>query len=65
MEIFLLDRYKYLDNQIDRLTEVKNKMNTRSQCSQTEENRPYKPYIYRGREIILAMTEVWWRQMKF
>ena len=33
-------------------------MNTRSQGRQNQQNRPYKPYINRGREIIPIVAEV-------
>ena len=43
------DEDKLMDNQIDRLEEVLEKMNTRPLGRQNQQNRLYKPYIHRGR----------------
>ena len=42
-------KYKLLDNQINRLGEVMDIMNTRPLGRQNHQNRPYKPYIHRER----------------
>ena len=42
-------KHQLLNNQIDRLTEVWDRMNTRSQCRHTQQPRPYKPYVHRGK----------------
>ena len=49
MQIVKFDEIKLLDNQIDRLAEVIDKMNTRPQGSQNQKTRPYMPQLHRGR----------------
>ena len=41
------DEYALLKNQIDRLADVLNGMNTRPHIRQNQRNRPYKPQIHR------------------
>ena len=48
-KIVKFDEYKLLYNQIDRLTEVLDRMNTRPQGRQIQQSQPYKPYIHTGR----------------
>ena len=40
------DEYKLLDSKIDKLAEITDKMNTRPQGRQIQQNKPYKPYIH-------------------
>ena len=44
-----IDEHNVLHNQIDRLTEIMDRVNTRLQGRQNQQPRPYKPYIQRGR----------------
>ena len=48
-KIVKFDEYELLNDQIDRLTEVIDRMNTRPQDQQTQQSRPYEPYIHCGR----------------
>ena len=42
------DEYKCLDNQMDMLAYVIETIGTIPQGRQTQQNRPYKPYIHKG-----------------
>ena len=44
------DGHKLLHNQIGKLTEVMDNMKTMPEGRQIQQNRPYKPYIHRGRD---------------
>ena len=43
------DECKLLNNQIERFAEVMERINTRPQGTHNQQNRPFKPYIHRGR----------------
>ena len=43
------DEYSLLNNQIDRLAEVIDRLNTRLKGKKNQQNRPYNPFIHRDR----------------